>query len=308
MRNQACTYGLARPKGRPRLSHRSPSISPPCSTGLDLNILSTLYDPEPTSEIHLNCFSEDTFTSTANLISPDIKHLGDWQFLDHELNLPFDITAPQPAQSDYPMDSTLGVTSPSQQPSSATLRGPINSSREPPSCTSLILDTLRSLFLPLDFCFRHLTAPRSANLDTALKISNDAIDNLTVVLECDCSVEPFFSTLVAEVIIKILGWYDLIVEDSKYIGSDSGYPLLILDPIKIGNFEPRKGDSRRMVLQVVLKELDRVQTLVGSFADRYCHPNELIYEEENSVGPALEAALRGRLNTIRSQAMQRMAG
>ncbi|PYH68373.1 uncharacterized protein BO88DRAFT_444598 [Aspergillus vadensis CBS 113365] len=313
LRNQACTYGLARPKGRPRLSHRSPSISPPCSTGLDLNILSTLYDPEPTPDIYLNCFSEDTFTSTANLISPDSQHLEDWQFLDHELVLPFDKTTPQPTftqqpvQPSYQMDLALSLASPLPHSSPASLPGPSNSSEHAQSCTSLILDTLRTLSLPLGSCRRNATVPPCPSLDTLLRLNKEAMDIIKVVVECDCSVEPYLSTLVAEVLTKILRWYHKIILDFEYL--DCSIPTVLLcPPMRIGEFELSKRDSRWVVAQVVTNELDKVQALVETFERRFCYFDEPDEYHEVTVCTAFEAGLRESLKNIRSQAVERMAG
>ncbi|OJJ78193.1 hypothetical protein ASPBRDRAFT_112763 [Aspergillus brasiliensis CBS 101740] len=318
-RKQICNYGFTRPKGRPRLSHRSPSTpaggSQPCSPDpcLDLNIFSTLYNPEPIADIYLDCPPESTFISTANLISRDLQHLGDSQFLDHELTLPFDMATPQtavtlrPAQSDCQMDSKFSVASPLPHSSPAPPPGPGNSCQELQPCTGLILETIRSLLLPLDTCVRHMTAPRPASLDTILRVNNDAIDNLTVVLGCSCSMEPFFATLVAQVINKIIRWYDQIIEDCECLDWEMGDTLIEFEPIKIGGFEPSKSDSRRMLLQMVMIELDRVQTLVGRFVNRYCRPDVLLYDEEGPINLALEAALRQRLNAARSHAVLTMA-
>ncbi|GKZ26539.1 hypothetical protein AbraIFM66951_002744 [Aspergillus brasiliensis] len=319
-RNQTCNYGLIRPKGRPRLSQRSPSTpaggSQPCSPDpcLDLNIFSTLYNPESIADIYLDCPPESAITPTSNLISRYIQHQDDWQSLNHELTLPFDMTTPQttvtlrPEQSDCRMDSILTTASPLPHSSPAPHPGPGNSCRELQPCTGLILETIRSLLLPLDTCARHMTAPRSASLDTILRVNNDAIDNLDVVLRCTCSMEPFFATLVAQVITKILRWYDQIIEDCECLDWEMGDTLIEFEPIKIGGFEPSKSDSRRMLLQMVMIELDRVQTLMGRFVNRYCRPDVLFYEEESPVNLALEAALRQRLNAARSHAVLTMAG
>ncbi|OJZ91264.1 hypothetical protein ASPFODRAFT_29657 [Aspergillus luchuensis CBS 106.47] len=313
MRNQACTYGLARPKGRPRLSHRSPSISPPCSTGLDLNILSTLYDPELIPDIYLDCSSGTTITSTSTLISPGSQHLEDWQFLDHELNLPFDITTIQstltqrPLQPSYQMNLALDMASPLPHFSPASLTGPSNSSEHAQSCTSLILDTLRTLSLPLGSCRRSATVPQCPSLGTLLRLNKEAMDNIKVVVECDCSVEPYFPTLVAEVLTKILRWYHKIILDFEYL--DCSIPAVLLcPPVRIGEFELSKHDSRRVVAQVVTNELDKVQTLVETFERRFCYYDKPDDCHEVDVCTAFEVGFRESLKNIRSQAVQRMAG
>ncbi|GAQ44615.1 hypothetical protein AtubIFM54640_005809 [Aspergillus tubingensis] len=317
LRNQACTYGLARPKGRPRLSHRSPSVSPPCSTGLDLNIFSTLYDPKPTPDMYFDCSSGTTVTSTSTLISPDSQHLEDWQFLDHELNLPFDITTPQltftlaTAQPVYQMASSTTPASPSLRSSRAFSPSPSNSFAYNQSCTSLMLDTLKELHLPLDYSVPDVDMSECANIGTVLRLNNDAMDKLTSVLECDCPVitPPYFSALVAQAIIKILSWYDKIISDCVTLSSQLGTTFLEFAPFKIDGIELSKSYSRPMVVQVVMNELDRVQTLVGMFARKYCrHHDNSQDDQELSMSLAFEEALRGRLNVARSRAEKTMAG
>ncbi|EHA19952.1 hypothetical protein ASPNIDRAFT_39370 [Aspergillus niger ATCC 1015] len=319
-RKQACNYGLIRPKGRPRLSHRSPSLpavkSQPCSPDpcIGLDLLSTSYDPESTADSHIYCSPETKITSTTSHLSCDIQNLGDWKFLDHELNLPFDITTPQSTftsetvQSDNQMDSVLSPTLSLLHSSRASSPCSSDTTWHVSTCLPMIVETLGRLDYPLEYYIRQVDVSQLLSLDTVLRLNEDAMSNFSAVLECHCRVASLFAPSIAEAITKILTWYAGIISDCKVFSSHSSCTFVEFPPIKIGEFELGKSDSKRMVIQVVMTGLNKVQALVQIFACRYCRHDDLANDNSMSICLALEARLRGELNDIRNYAVLAMAG
>ncbi|GKZ81476.1 hypothetical protein AnigIFM56816_005997 [Aspergillus niger] len=172
----------------------------------------------------------------------------------------------------------------------------------------MIVETLGRLDYPLEYYIRQVDVSQLLSLDTVLRLNEDAVSNFSAVLECHCRVASLFAPSIAEAITKILTWYAGIISDCKVFSSHSSCTFVEFPPIKIGEFELSKSDSKRMVIQVVMTGLNKVQALVQIFACRYCRHDDLANDNSMSVCLALEAQLRGELNDIRNYAVLAMAG
>ncbi|KAL6704003.1 hypothetical protein ACN47E_008854 [Coniothyrium glycines] len=170
-------------------------------------------------------------------------------------------------------------------------------------CTQYAFQTLNSLYAPPDsqsFAQDLNGSTRGLpTLDAVISTNKNAVDKLYVLLGCQCSVNPHFSTTIAFTIVKILSWYQAIAGASDQ--SDTTPTVTRMEaftdtPVSLGELGPDTEDENTFRTNLVLSELRKVEKLVDKFSERYCkNANHAETGIDGGVYGALETLLRTRV-------------
>lgn len=176
-------------------------------------------------------------------------------------------------------------------------------------CMSLALTTLHSLHVRLTSCTSvssSLSPAPSPSIDNVLANNKVAMDHISTILDCPCSLNPHIALLLALTSSKILAWYQAIARNGSSPAPSSNAPLpcypetVMHMPITIGVFRLEGEDQGKMIAQLVLTELTKVGWLVDKFSKRYCQGG-IGAEEKGELCLSLDSFLRARLKaTIRT--------
>ena len=169
-------------------------------------------------------------------------------------------------------------------------------------CTQFAFQTLNSLYSPPasqpaagDFNGSSNGLP---TLDAVLSTNKSAVDKLFVLLGCQCSSNPHFSTTIAFTIVKILSWYQAITGANLPENDSPITPMEAFSrsPASLSDFSPMSECDDSYRAQLVLAELRRVEKLIDKFSERYTKNANLIETGiEGGVYGALESLLRTRV-------------
>lgn len=176
-------------------------------------------------------------------------------------------------------------------------------------CMSLALTTLHSLHVRLSSCTSvssSLSPAPAPSIDNVLANNKVAMDSISTVLDCPCSLNPHIALLLALTGSKILAWYQAIARNGNNPSPSSNAPLpcypetVMHMPITIGVFRLEGEDQGKMIAQLVLTELTKVGWLVDKFTKRYCQGG-IGAEEKGELCGSLDSFLRARLKaTVRT--------
>ena len=176
-------------------------------------------------------------------------------------------------------------------------------------CMSLALTTLHSLHVRLTSCTSvssSLSPAPSPSIDSVLANNKVAMDNISTILDCPCSLNPHVALVLSLISSKILAWYQAIARNGSSPPPSSNAPLpcypetVMRMPITIGVFRLEGEDQGKMIAQLVLTELTKVGWLVDKFTKRYCQGG-IGAEEKGELCLSLDSFLRARLKaTIRT--------
>lgn len=176
-------------------------------------------------------------------------------------------------------------------------------------CMSLALTTLHSLHVRLTSCTSvssSLSPAPAPSIDNVLANNKVALDSISTILDCPCSLNPHIALLLALTGSKILAWYQAIARNGSNPPPSSNAPLpcypetVMHMPITIGVFRLEGEDQGKMIAQLVLTELAKVGWLVDKFTQRYCQGG-IGAEEKGELCRSLDSFLRARLKaTIRT--------
>ncbi|KAA6416114.1 MAG: hypothetical protein FRX48_00833 [Lasallia pustulata] len=176
-------------------------------------------------------------------------------------------------------------------------------------CMSLALTTLHSLHVRLTSCTSvssSFSPAASPSIDSVLANNKIAMDHISTILDCPCSLNPHIALLLSLLSSKILAWYQAIARNGGSPPPSSNAPLpcypetVMHMPITIGVFRLEGEDQGKMIAQLVLTELTKVGWLVDKFTKRYCQGG-IGAEEKGELCLSLDSFLRARLEaTIRT--------
>lgn len=178
---------------------------------------------------------------------------------------------------------------------------PTSATAQSHDCTQFAFQTLNSLYSPPssqpaagDFNGASNGLP---TLDTVLATNKAAVDKLFVLLGCQCSSNPHFSTTIAFTIVKILSWYQAIAGVNQSEGEvNTQMEAFTHTPISLGEFRLEGEDEHTFRTQLVLTELRKVEKLIDKFSERYCRSaNPAETGIDGGVYGALESLLRTRV-------------
>lgn len=170
------------------------------------------------------------------------------------------------------------------------------------SCVELTLNTLQALHSPSDNCILNSrNGQASRSLDEVLHMNQTALASISSVVSCPCSLDYNFALLITQAVTKILSWYQAILDDNN--------DAVKMMPIKIGQFELHLGNHNlRMVAQVVLDDLVKVEKLLEGFIERNGRAKQSANEFEQPLYSSLESLLRTKLNDILCSATLKVNG
>ncbi|KAF1995849.1 Zn-II 2Cys6 regulatory protein [Amniculicola lignicola CBS 123094] len=170
-------------------------------------------------------------------------------------------------------------------------------------CTQFAFQTLHSLYSPpanqpslSDFTGASNGLP---TLDSVLQTNKSAVDKLFILLGCQCSTNPHFSTTVAFTITKILSWYQAIAGMNQPTAESPTTTMMeqfTPTPVSLSEFRLEGEDEDTFRTQLVLGELRKVEKLIDQFSERYCKSaNAAETGIDASVYISLESLLRTRV-------------
>lgn len=178
---------------------------------------------------------------------------------------------------------------------------PVSATLPNHDCTQFAFQTLNSLYAPPslqpsagDF---NGTSEGLPTLDAVLSTNKAAVDKLYVLLGCQCSANPHFSTTIAFTVTKILSWYQAIagVQDQDD-STNTQMEAFTHTPISLGDLRLEVEDEDTFRTQLVLGELRKVEKLIDKFSERYCkNANAAETGIDGGVYSALEQLLRTRV-------------
>lgn len=207
-----------------------------------------------------------------------------------------------PEQHNVPMFTQGKMSSPPPMVPAPLPTPPVSASIQHHDCTQFAFQTLNSLYAPpsaqpspSDFNGASNGLP---TLDTVLSTNKAAVDKLFVLLGCQCSANPHFSTTIAFTITKILSWYQAVVGMNQPTADspvNTQMEAFTPTPISLGDFRLEGEDEDTFRTQLVLGELRKVEKLIDKFQERYCKSNPAETGIDGSVYCALESLLRTRV-------------
>jgi hypothetical protein len=132
--------------------------------------------------------------------------------------------------------------------------------------------------------------------------NKQTIEAISSMLQCPCSQDRYLLAIMSLVVFKVLGWYAAaareapVPDDSRYLSRprpDQGLHCseqVLKSPAVVGSYCIDGADQGRMVAQLVLSELHRVQRLVNVLSQRLKRPGM----RNEGVGTSNSAAADGR--------------
>lgn len=206
------------------------------------------------------------------------------------------------------------------------------------TCVQLIASTLYSLSLPFSFCTTSPGLEQPSTIDRVLNTNRRAITASYTLLKCPCAQSSSSALSIALIILKILDAYGAIARSSGPAASQTvhcaagndrnskdGNSESVLDwkagtstsssllsapqfgqnlvpgaPITIGVYEICAEDERRIILNLLISELRRVELLAEEFGQQY--KGDPARKEENIYGTVKNFiltrvyAIQGELN------------
>ena len=178
-------------------------------------------------------------------------------------------------------------------------------------CTNLTLITLHSLQASSASC--SLLPPSSKpathpSVDFVLKNNARAVTHVLNILDCPCSINRHFALLLTFMTSKILAWYSAILRNDssncRSASTPSSSPEKVTHlPITIGVYRLNGEDQSKMIAQLVLTELRKVEWATEKFHKRYSQS-----EGEMDLALTLESFLKAALKETTDLVAERLKG
>ncbi|KAI5456772.1 C6 zinc finger protein [Mariannaea sp. PMI_226] len=199
-------------------------------------------------------------------------------------------------------------------------------------CETGVITTLVKLEPPSTSCQEKSTS--SQNLGTILTATRSALSCTFKTVSCTCTPNDNVAMLVTAVLLRILSWYDIILQNCRGSGdgsnssrtssSSSSSPTsqdddgletsstnehdadtlqdesdrssIYVPPMTIGPFELDAENRERMIGHIVLSELGKMGRLLGRFSKKFCDPHSMALGNDNQsqLYLALEMFLRNK--------------
>ncbi|CAA9958546.1 hypothetical protein PTNB73_00691 [Pyrenophora teres f. teres] len=190
-------------------------------------------------------------------------------------------------------------TTPCQPMVSAPLPTPPPAATNLPNhdCTQFAFQILSSVHTPSSTGNYHGTSDGLPSLEYVLFTNKAAAKKLYELLNCHCSSNPLFSTMINLIIIEILNWYQAIAgvdqqgEGKTFETQMKAFAYPYVSP---GSSDPESENTYRT--NRVLSELRKIEKLIDKFSERYCQAaNTAETGIDGGVYVAMEASLRTRV-------------
>ncbi|RMZ69066.1 fusarubin cluster-transcription factor [Pyrenophora seminiperda CCB06] len=155
-------------------------------------------------------------------------------------------------------------------------------------CTQLAFQTLSSVQTPPS------TENYLPSLEAVLSTNKAAVDKLRVLLNCHCSSNPLFSTIINLIIMEILNWYQAIAgahQQGERSSRETQMKAFIYPYVSPDSSDLESENTYRTNL--ILSELRKIEKLIDNFSERYCQAANLAETGiESGVYVTIEASLR----------------
>ncbi|KAF4989095.1 hypothetical protein FGRMN_9337 [Fusarium graminum] len=209
----------------------------------------------------------------------------------------------------------------------------MNSNVDRHHCESDLISALAKPDLPSLSCW---VEPKSSqNLGTILTASRSTLTCVTTVMSCTCTPNDNVALLVTAVLLRILSWYHIVLQncqspksngggtapidgysspatstdgkeserpssrDTDVSGDLSEQSTIIMPPMTIGAYELDSENRERIIGQVMLSELSKMGALLGNFSKKFCDPQstDLGHDNRSQLFLTLEMFIRNRYTT-----------
>ncbi|OAK94565.1 hypothetical protein IQ06DRAFT_382208 [Phaeosphaeriaceae sp. SRC1lsM3a] len=170
----------------------------------------------------------------------------------------------------------------------------------PPTCTSLTIGCGAAQNIP--------------QIDQVLALNKEAVDAITAILNCSCSLDHQLCLYLTLITSKVIAWYravacgdDLTAPTLEGTSLASVEKVLHNQPISVGKYHLDEDGKRKLRAQLALSELHRVVRLVDQLAKRFASVDTGGAGDSNattgpkfssSIGKELKIFLQNRLKTV----------
>ncbi|KAJ6079510.1 hypothetical protein N7467_009263 [Penicillium canescens] len=190
---------------------------------------------------------------------------------------------------------------------------------------------------------RMTASPGARSFDDILKDSHLSLEDVLTILECPCTAKIDLVFLITTSCTRVLSWYQASLDrssafpsrDTDSIESNSSttsrsslgasrrttsdsniqYGLsrsfrewVSIPSITVGAYTLEPGQSRRMIAQLILAEIDKVKEVLVAFNRSYCRQNRMFGEDdEKGLHMALEAYLRNQMKAVALTAREQLS-
>ncbi|CAG8274988.1 unnamed protein product [Penicillium salamii] len=181
------------------------------------------------------------------------------------------------------------------------------------------------------------SSPGPRSFDDILKDSHSSLEDLLTILGCPCTAKIDLIFLITTSCTRVLSWYQASLDRSAACpsrdsdGSESStgsirsrsrsiiggsrrshpdgnvmhglsrsfHEWVSIPSINVGAYTLEPGQTRRMVAQLILAEIDKVKEVLAAFNRSYCRQKgEFGEDDEKGLHMALEAYLRHQMKTV----------
>lgn len=196
-------------------------------------------------------------------------------------------------------------------------------------CEADLVSALAKPDLPSLSCWGDPKATQ--NLGTILTASRSTLTCATNAMSCTCTPNDNVALLVTAVLLRILSWYHIVLEncrgpnngsstapvdgcnsppasndgketerpstrDTDMSQDRSEQSSLIMPPMTIGAYELDSENRERMIGHIMLSELSKMGTLLSTFSKKFCDPQSTALGNDNrsQLFLALEMFIRNK--------------
>lgn len=192
-------------------------------------------------------------------------------------------------------------------------------------CTRSILNALQRLYVPPSVCLsvsddgysaQHgtdLFNSKARRMDEALRINRRALELVSRVLHCSCSLIPSVQLLLVIVCDRVVAWYRAMLRDDerRMMYEQVPFPasanldydqceLVLAMPITMGDFTVDNAMQMRIRSQLVIDEMRRFENAIHQFAAR-------VQEAQCQSSPAYRQQIYETLNCMLRDQLQAQA-
>ncbi|CAG8244568.1 unnamed protein product [Penicillium olsonii] len=208
----------------------------------------------------------------------------------------------------------------------------------PHQCSQLAMSAIQRLDVPMESCpslgRTHQFSPSPRSFDNILKDSHSSLEDLLTILACPCTAKIDLIFLITTSCTRVLSWYQASLDRSAACpgrdtdGSESSgdsirsrsrsvtgrrsqsdtnmmlglsrsfHEWVSIPSINVGAYTLEPGQTRRMVAQLILAEIDKVKEVLAAFNRSYCRQGDFGEDDEKGLHMALEAYLRHQMKTV----------
>ncbi|KAJ5504028.1 hypothetical protein N7463_006902 [Penicillium fimorum] len=176
-------------------------------------------------------------------------------------------------------------------------------------------------------------SPGPRSFDEILRDSHLSLEDVLTILECPCAAKIDLVFLITTSCTRVLSWYQASLDRSsafpsrdtdssesnssttsrsslgasrrtsdiniQYGLSRSFREWVSIPSINVGAYTLEPGQSRRMVAQLILAEIDKVKEVLVAFNRSYCRQKGMFnQDDEKGLPMALEAYLRNQMKAV----------